>query len=111
MEKKMETLQKESDEKNGKLQQSFDEFKQTTAKIEKYFFQTRIWNKSLHLKQYWNNPNREHLETIEAIQQEIESLQNEKRDLKEKLRQHSKRSMMDGILSRQTSETPKSSQK
>jgi hypothetical protein len=35
MEKKMETVQKESDEKTAKLQQTLDEFKQAAAKTQK----------------------------------------------------------------------------
>ncbi len=35
MDKKLETIQKEGDEKSNKLQQTLDDLKQTTAKTEK----------------------------------------------------------------------------
>lgn len=77
MEKKYEVNSKESEEKIEKLQASLDEFKEAKDKFEK-----------------------EHADTLEALQQEVDTLQTEKRDLKDKLRQLTAKAM----VSRQTNE-------
>lgn len=46
---------------------------------------------------------RELNETIEALQQELDSLQNERRDLKEKLRFSTKKQLLDNLVNRQIS--------
>jgi dynactin 1 len=98
MEKKYETAQKEGDEKANKLQQSIDEMKSTIEKHEKLVFSL----KCIDIKTVCDN--REHSETLEALQQELDALQNEKRELKEKLRQFTKKNLIEGIITRQSSE-------
>jgi hypothetical protein len=47
---------------------------------------------------------REHSDTLEALQQELDNLQEERRDLKEKLRLSTKKTILDNLMNRQMSE-------
>lgn len=47
-----------------------------------------------------NRNHREHSDTTEALQQELDSLQNERRDLKERLRSTTKKAIFDNLVNR-----------
>ena len=47
------------------------------------------------------------METLEALQHEVDTLQNDKRELKEKIKQFSKKNLIEGIMTKQLSESSK----
>ena len=79
VEKKAETQAKDFEEKNKKLSATIEDMKSEHSKKEK-----------------------DNSDTIEAQQQEMESLRNERRDLKEKLRNTAKNEMFKNLIIRQS---------
>jgi len=45
-----------------------------------------------------------HSETLEALQQEVDTLNNEKRDLREKLKSNTKRNLIDNLINKASPE-------
>ena len=78
-EKKAETTLKELEEKSKKFEQTIEDLKAENVKKEK-----------------------QQTDTIEALQQELDSLQTERNSLKEKLRQLTKKSLFDNIMLKQS---------